>query len=150
MNKVSIVGRIARNLELKTTQSGIATLNLTVACQRKVKNANGQYDSDFINCVAWRQTAEFIAKHFTKGERIGLTGTIQTRTYDTQDGSKRYVTEVVVDNVEFVAAKSDGSGAPAAQAQTSYQQPQQQAPAQPHQMAMNEGFTEVDDDELPF
>lgn len=150
MNQVQLVGNIARDPEFRTTQSGIAACTFTVACQRRYANAQGVREADFIQCVAWRQTAEFVHRYFIKGNKIGLTGSIQTRSYDAQDGSKRYVTEVVVDNVEFVAAKSDGSGAPAAQAQTSYQHPQQQAPAQPHQMAMNEGFTEVDDDELPF
>ena len=150
MNQVQLVGNIARDPEFRTTQSGIAACTFTVACQRRYANAQGVREADFIQCVAWRQTAEFVHRYFNKGNKIGLTGSIQTRSYDAQDGSKRYVTEVVVDKVEFVAAKSDGSGAPAAQAQSSYQQPQQQAPVQPHQMAMNEGFTEVDDDELPF
>lgn len=150
MNQVQLVGNIARDPEFRTSQSGVNVCSFTVACQRRFKNAQGVYEADFINCIAFRQTAEFVHRYFIKGNKIGLTGSLQTRSYDAQDGSKRYVTEVVVDNVEFVAAKSDGSGAPAAQAQTSYQQPQQQAPAQPHQMAMNEGFTEVDDDELPF
>lgn len=150
MNQVQLVGNIARDPEFRTTQSGIAACTFTVACQRRYANAQGVREADFIQCVAWRQTAEFVHRYFIKGNKIGLTGSIKTRSYDAQDGSKRYVTEVVVDNVEFVAAKSDGSGAPAAQAQTSYQQPQQQAPAQPHQMTMNEGFTEVDDYELPF
>lgn len=137
MNQVQLVGNIARDPEFRTTLSGIAACTFTVACQRRYANAQGVREADFIQCVAWRQTAEFVHRYFIKGNKIGLTGSIQTRSYDAQDGSKRYVTEVVVDNVEFVAAKSDGSGAPAAQVQTSYQQPQQQAPAQPHQMAMN-------------
>lgn len=149
MNAVSLVGNLARDPDFHTSQSGVNVCSFTVACQRRFKNAQGVYEADFISCIAFRQTAEFVHQHFIKGNKIGLIGSLQTRSYDAQDGSKRYVTEVVVDNVEFVAPRSDGSASPAAQAQTSYQHPQHPA-EQPHQMSMNEGFTEIDDDELPF
>ena len=101
--------------------------------------------------MAWRQTADFIHRYFIKGNKIGLTGTLQTRSYDAQDGSKRFVTEVLVENVEFVAPRSDGGGSygqpspPPAHAQ-----PQQRNEQQRMDLA-SQGFQEVDDDdELPF
>lgn len=149
MNQVQLVGNIARDPEFRTTQSGIAACTFTVACQRRYANAQGVREADFIQCVAWRQTAEFVHRYFIKGNKIGLNGSLQTRSYDAQDGSKRYVTEVVVDNVEFVSARNEGASAPAVQSQGAYQQ-QQNTAQQPHQMSVSEGFTEVDDDELPF
>lgn len=150
MNSVQLVGNLARDPELRKTNSGISVCTFTVACQRRFKNDNGQYDADFINCVAWRQTAEFVQKYFIKGNKIGLIGTLQTRSYDAQDGSKRYVTEVVVDNVEFVAARAESqlthSAAPSQQSAPAQQQPRNE------QMRMDTSgyYAEDDDDELPF
>ncbi len=152
MNQVQLVGNITRDPEYRTLQSGVTWCQFTVACQRRFKNANGTYDADFINCVAWRQTADFVNRYFVKGNKIGLTGTIQTRSYDAQDGTKRYVTEVIVENVEFVAPRQDSGG--------SYGQPtpppapqqgQQQRNEQQRMDLKSQGFEEVeDDDELPF
>lgn len=105
MNRVSLVGNITRTPELKQTPSGVAVCTFSVACQRRFKNAAGEYEADFINCVAWRTTAEFIGKYFSKGMKIGVTGSIQTRSYDDKEGVKRYATEVVVDEAEFVTPK---------------------------------------------
>ena len=147
MNQAQLVGNLTRDPEYRTLQSGVTCCQFTVACQRRFKNANGGYDADFVSCVAWRQTADFIHRHFIKGNKIGLTGTIQTRSYDAQDGSKRYVTEVLVENVEFVAPRSDSGG-------SSYGQPTPPPVAGQQQMGtntqQNSDFTEVDDDELPF
>lgn len=131
---------------LRTTQSGQSVCSFTVACQRPFKNDAGQYDADFINCVAWGKTAEFVQQHFVKGSSIGLQGRLQSRSYDAQDGSKRYVTEVIAANVEFVAPKKDG------------QQPAQQMPpltgASPQQPAQQMTYQQVgsvyDDTDLPF
>ena len=161
MNQVQLVGNLTRDPEGGTTQSGIAYCRFTVACQRRFKNANGTYDADFISCLAWRQTAEFIQRYFSKGSRIGVVGSIQTGSYTAQDGSKRYTTEVSVDNVEFVGPRSDGGGQPA---QTAGEQASHNAtvpgimqPPRNQQQRMdltrqqsNDGFTEIDDDELPF
>lgn len=123
MNSCQLVGNLANDPELRTTQSGIAQCSFRIAVQRRYKNANtGQYDADFLPCVAWREKAEFIHKYFIKGNKIGLTGSIQTRSYDAQDGSKRYITEILVDNAEFVAPRESN-----------------QTPA-----------PQSDDDELPF
>lgn len=148
MNKVILVGNLARDPEMRTTQSGIACCNFTVAVNRKYSNQQtGQREADFINCVAWRQTAEFVQKYFSKGNKIGLSGSLQTRSYDARDGSKRYATEVLVDDVEFVVSKSDGqpSASTAASCPTALQ------PQRTEQTRMDtSGFSQVDDDELPF
>ena len=128
MNKVVLVGRIAKEPELKRTQNDTAVCSFTVACQRKFKNADGKYDADFLNCVAWRQTAEFIQKYFIKGSPIALEGTIQNRSYQAQDGTKKYITEIVVDAVEFCGA----------------------ANSKPNSEAKTENWQQVEDDELPF
>lgn len=154
MNKVILIGNLAADPEMRTTQSGIACTSFRIAVQRKYANQQGVREADFISCVAWRQTAEFVYKHFIKGNKLALEGSMQTRTYDAQDGSKRYVTEVLVDNVEFVMPKGDNQGAPPRnyEQQPYGQQSYQQSPApRPEQMRMDtNGFTEVDDDELPF
>ena len=106
MNKVILVGRLTRDPELRSTTSGFNTANFSVAVQRNFKNKDGNFDADFINCVAFRNQADFISKYFKKGNMIGLEGRIQSRSYDANDGTKRYVTEVLVDNVEFVGSKS--------------------------------------------
>ena len=106
MNKAILVGNLTKEPEQRTTSSGIAVASFTVAVNRRYKTQDGQQQTDFINCVAWRGTAEFVAKYFSKGSRIGVVGTIQTRTYDDQNGNKRYVTEVVADEVEFAGDKA--------------------------------------------
>ena len=151
MNKAILVGNLTRDPETRTTPSGVSCTTFTVACQRRFANQQGVREADFINCVAWRQTADFVARYFTKGSRIGVEGTIQTRSYDAQDGSKRYVTEVVVDNVEFVGSKSENTSrrdevpfpsAPPADTGMGFSGGASQG--------TNRGFTEVEDDELPF
>ena len=105
MNKVILVGNLTKDPEMTTTQSGISVTRFTIACQRKFKNANDEYESDFINCIAWRSSAEFIQKYFKKGNKIAVVGSIQTRTYDAEDGTKKYITEVVIEESEFVQSK---------------------------------------------
>ena len=110
MNKVELVGRLTKDPEVKLTSNQTQFCNFTVAVDRRFKDANGQRQADFISCVAWRQTASFIQKYFRKGSRIGLVGSIQTRNYEDQNGQKRYITEVVVDEAEFVES-GNGQGA---------------------------------------
>ena len=110
MNKVELVGRLTKDPEVKLTSNQTQFCNFTVAVDRRFKDANGQRQADFINCVAWRQTAVFIQKYFHKGNRIGLVGSIQTRSYDDQNGQKRFITEVVVDEAEFVESSGGVSG----------------------------------------
>lgn len=116
MNKWCGIGRLTKDAELKTTSSGINYCNFIIAVDRRFKDANGQRQADFIACVAWRTTAEFISKYFKKGNRIAVVGSIQTRTYEDQNGQKKLVTEVIVDEAEFVESKAaSGNGQTAKQ-----------------------------------
>ena len=107
MNKVMLVGRLTRDPEVRysTGENATATARFSVAVNRRFKNAEGNYDADFINCVAFGKTAEFIEKYFRKGMAIGLTGRIQTGSYTNKDGQKVYTTDVVVEETEFVESK---------------------------------------------
>ncbi len=109
MNKIVLVGRLTKDPEVRSTSSGVNVANFTVAVNRRFKNKDGNYDADFLPCVAYRATSDFVSKFFKKGSLIGVEGSVQTRSYDAQDGTKRYVTEVIVDNVEFVGGKNEGS-----------------------------------------
>ena len=101
MNKWNGIGRLTKEPELKLTQNQTAYCNFTLAVDRKFKDANGQRQTDFINCIAWKQTATFICKYFHKGNRIGISGSIQTRSYE-KDGNKTFITEVLAEEAEFV------------------------------------------------
>ena len=106
MNKVILIGRLTRDPEMRTTTSGVSSTTFTLAVNRNFTNQNGEREADFIDCVAWRRQAENIAKYCTKGTQVAVDGRIQTRSYDAPDGTKRYVTEVIADNVTFLGAKS--------------------------------------------
>ena len=101
MNKAILMGRLTKDPEIRTTQSGISVSSFTIAVDRKYKNADGSRETDFIPCVAWRQTGEFIHKYFYKGNRIIVEGEIQPSSWTDNDGQKRYKTEVIVDQAYF-------------------------------------------------
>ena len=105
MNKVVLVGRLTRDPEVRTNSSGVSSARFTVAVNRNYRNRDGQYDADFISCVAWNNTAEFMNNYVKKGSLVAVEGRIQTRNYDNKDGNRVYVTEVVVETL-----KSLGSG----------------------------------------
>ncbi len=109
MNKVILIGRLTKDPELRTIASGSATTSFTVAVNRTFTNQNGEREADFINCVAWRKQAENIAKYCSKGSQVAVEGRLQTRSYDAQDGTKRYVTEVIADSVTFLSSKGNSS-----------------------------------------
>ena len=108
MNRVLLVGRLTRDPELRSTGQTSVT-SFTVAINRPFKNKEGNYDADFINCSIFGAQAENLAKYCTKGSQIGVEGRIQTRSYEAQDGTKRYVTEVFADRVEFLSSKKEGN-----------------------------------------
>lgn len=137
MNKVIIIGRFTRDPEIKysTGENATATARFSLAVNRRFKNKEGNYDADFINCVAFGKTAEFIEKYFSKGMAIGITGRIQTGSYTNKEGQKVYTTDVVVEETEFVESKNKG---------TSDNVPNNNANS-------NSDFEEtVSDDEMPF
>lgn len=108
MNRTILVGRLTADPELRTTPNGIATCRITVAVNR-MPNANGERVADFINVVVWRRQAENVSKYCAKGSLVGIDGRIQTHSYDGQDGNRRYVTEVVADNVTFLGSRNASS-----------------------------------------
>ena len=148
MNKAILVGRLTRDPELRTTAGGVSVCSFSIAVNRRFRNAEGNYDADFINCVAWRQQAEFLAKYFAKGRMVGVVGSIQTRNYDNKDGQKVYVTEVAADEIHFVDSKASGGDAFQPSGNVSGQA---SAPAMPSFDA-NDGFMPMPaaDDDLPF
>ena len=105
LNRVILMGRITQDLELKQTTGGTSVLSFSVAVDRNFVKQGEERQTDFINCVAWRQQAEFISKYFGKGRMIALEGNLRTRTYDDRNGTKHYVTEVFVDSVSFTGEK---------------------------------------------
>lgn len=149
LNKVVLCGRLTADPELKQTTSGIAVVSFTLAVNRRFQSkatdgAQAQ-QADFISVVAWRQTAEFIARYFHKGSALCITGSIQTRSWQDQQGQKRYATEVVADEAMFVDSKNEG-GAVAGQFTDSYN-----APSYSSSPASAPKFEELKtDDDLPF
>ncbi len=109
MNNVVLVGRLTRDPELRTTPNGIATCQISLAVNG-IPNANGERTTDFINIVVWRRQAENVAKYCSKGSQVGVVGRIHTRSYEANDGSKRYVTEVVADNITFLGSNNSNRG----------------------------------------
>lgn len=111
INRVVLAGRPTKNLELRSTKSGANVCSFTLAVERNFKNKNGEREADFINCIAWKKTAEVMSKYVKKGSLIGVDGRIQTRSYDNRDGQRVYVTEVVVENFSFLGgADADKDG----------------------------------------
>lgn len=164
INRVVLVGRLTKDVEVRKTQTGLSTANFTVACERRFSRSqdNSQPSADFINCVAWRQSADFLGQYARKGALVGVEGRIQTRNYDRQDGTKVYVTEVVCDSVQLLESKAQ-SAARASQSDTSYNQGYtpsydnyQQPSYQPQQQtSVDDGFTsgqslDISNDDLPF
>lgn len=133
MNQVNLLGRLTADPELRQTQSGIASCRFTIAVNRRFKNDNGEYDADFITCVAWRQTAEFVSRYFSKGSMIAVSGSLRTGKYQDKNHSDvtHYTTDVYVDNVEFTGEKKQQGTTTSNQ-----QQPQQQQ--KPHYDSVND------------
>lgn len=106
MNKVFLIGRLTRDPELRYTGSNTPVATFSLAVNRNFSNQNGEREADFINIVVWRKQAENVKNYLTQGSQVAIDGRIQTRTYDGQDGQKRYITEVIAENVEFLGSKN--------------------------------------------
>lgn len=127
MNKVILIGNLTKDPEVRTTNNGTYVTTFSIAVNRKYKAHDGSQITDFFDIVAWRQLAELCGKYLEKGRKIGIVGELQTRSYESKDGTKRYVTEIVASEVEFLTPKGSVQGTVDA-----------------------EGFTDVDDQDLPF
>lgn len=107
MNKIVLSGNLVKEVELRNTANGTSVVQNTIAVKNDYKNAKGEYDSEFINIVAWKQTAEYISKYASKGSKVLVEGKLRNRSYDKQDGTKGYVTEVIVEKVELLSFKKE-------------------------------------------
>ena len=145
INNVTLIGRLTKDVELKYTPANQAVAQFTLAVNRTFKNANGERESDFINCVIWRKSAENFANFVKKGALIGITGRIQTRNYENAQGQRVYVTEVIADNFQMLESRSQQQG----QQQAQPQQATQQQAKQPDPFAGG-APTSLNDDDLPF
>lgn len=150
LNKVVLAGRMTADPELKQTASGISVLSFTIAINRRYSSKNGEQgetQTDFINVVAWRQTAEFISKYFRKGSSICVTGSIQVRNWQDQQGQKRYATEVVADDAMFVDSRNESGAAQSTYAPDAYTQ----TPSYSSNASAAPNFEDHNtDDDLPF
>lgn len=147
MNKVILIGNLTRDPEMRTTQSGATVCSFGLAVNRRRK-VEGQPDVDFFNISAWNQLGELCARYLTKGRKCCVVGSIQIRTYDGNDGTKRTAVDVMADEVEFLPNANQGEGGGGAPRPYT---PNTSAPAAPSGFAPAEtGFTQVDEDELPF
>lgn len=133
MNTVNLIGRLTKDPELKYTPSGVAICKFTVAVNRDFTNQSGEREADFINCTAFKKTAENLSNYQTKGSQIGVVGRIQTGSFEGQDGKRVFTTDVIVDRVEFLGSKQN-------EGQTNTRPPQQN----------NNGPIDVQEDDLPF
>lgn len=141
INNCTLMGRITADLEPRQTPNGISVLNFTIAVDRRYQAQGEEKKTDFIDCVAWRNTADFISKYFAKGQMIAVVGEIQTDTYTDKEGNKRKKTEISVNNASFCGGKQETNATEAKPTQANYVLPSF-APVE---------FTEVDlDDDLPF
>lgn len=111
MNKCFLLGNLTKDPEVASTSTGIAVTKFTIACNRNYTNANGEREADFLNIVTWRGLAENCGKYLSKGSKVAVTGSITTRSYEADDGSKRYVTEIVADEVEFIKTATESTPA---------------------------------------
>ena len=159
INRVVLVGRLTRDVEVRKTASGLSVATFTVACDRRMargQDGNNQQSADFISCVAWRQAADFLGSYARKGALVGVEGRIQTRNYD-RDGQKVYVTEIVCDTVNLLESKSQSQSRAqnSGYQDNSYQQPYSQPKPSTNDDFVSDDFgagigMDISSDELPF
>ncbi len=157
MNKVFLIGRLTRDPELRYTSNNIPSATFSIAVNRNFANQNGEREADFINIVVWRKQAENVKNYIGKGSQVAIDGRIQTRSYDGEDGKKRYVTEVVADNVQFLDSKSSGQSYTSGSNSTDSTSPYDFNQEEPTTTDVkNDPFAdfgsniEISDDDLPF
>lgn len=162
INRVILVGRLTKDPALRKTASGTSVVSFTVACNRRFSGQNQEQQADFINCVAWRQTADFLSQYAAKGNLVGVEGRIQTRSYDDQTGKRVWVTEVVADNVQMLESRASREGRANNNVQSGYQGGYQADPyasqVDPSGYAQDDSFDDfntgpaldISSDDLPF
>lgn len=138
MNKAILIGNLTKDPEGSTTPNGIEVCKFNLAVARKFKNADGDRETDFLPIVCWRKTAELAVQYLSKGSKVAIIGNIQTRNYEAQDGSKRYITEIVAEEIEFLTTKRDSGDSE----ESDVKQSRKNIPLQE--------LSPVDDAELPF
>ncbi|MEG1548276.1 MAG: single-stranded DNA-binding protein [Clostridia bacterium] len=141
MNKVILIGNLTRDPEVRTTGSGTNVCSFSIAVNRKFSNQAGEKVTDFFNIVAWRQLGELCGKYLAKGRKVCVVGEVQNRSYEAKDGTKRTVTEIIADDIEFLTPRQESGGG------GNYS-----TPAEPFAPQSNaaDGFVDVQDDDLPF
>ena len=160
MNKVYLIGNLTRDPETRSTQSGINVCNFSIAVNRRfINQQTGQRDVDYFNIVAWRQLGELCQQYLAKGRKVAVVGAIQTRTYQAQDGSNRMAFDIVADEVEFLSPSQNAAQPTAATNQPARAAAPATAPTvpvtnydapAPEFAPADQGYAQVDDDELPF
>lgn len=148
LNHITLMGRLTVDPELRRTANGTAVASFSIACERDFASSGTEKETDFINIVAWRNTAEFVSKYFSKGRMAVISGRLQMRSFTDKNGNKRVAAEVVAESIYFGDSKRDGAAAP-----SNGQEPSDIAqPAMEQQYGLVNGFTEImeDDGQLPF
>lgn len=150
MNHVSLIGRLTKDIELKSTAKGDSVGSFTIAVNRNFTNQQGEREADFINCVIWKKQADVMAQYTSKGSQVGIEGRIQTRNYENQQGQRVYVTEVIVSQVTFIGSNNAVQHAQSNQS-TNYSNNQQNAYNQPKNAFIEDGRPiDISEDDLPF
>ena len=159
MNRVILMGRLTADPELRQTPQGTAVTRFTIAVDRRFRKEGGQ-QADFITCVAWRQTAEFICRFFQKGRMIAVEGQLQSRSWESQDGKRQYATEVIIDNAYFTGSRnenSNGTNQSTGAYQTNFSAPEAPTYSAPQSQSDDMGFVDLSfandmgsEDDLPF
>ena len=156
INNAVLVGRLTKDIELKKTPNNVSTCTFTLACNRRFTNSEGQQTADFINCVAWRQSADFLSQYANKGSIVGVEGRIQTRNYDDNKGNKVYVTEIIAERVQLLSNKKNNEQKPSyepAYEPEIYQQPLGSSIASANDREFERGQArtlDIASDDLPF
>ncbi|MFB3176632.1 single-stranded DNA-binding protein [Staphylococcus pseudintermedius] len=144
INRVVLVGRLTKDPEFRTTQSGVEVATFTLAVNRNYKNKNGEQQADFINCIVFRKQAENVNNYLSKGNLAGVDGRLQSRSYENQEGRRIFVTEVICDSVQFLESKNNN------QSNNQPQQQRGQASAQDNPFTNANNPIDIDDEDLPF
>lgn len=153
MNNVSLIGRLTKDVEIKNTTKGDSVGSFTLAVNRNFTNQSGEREADFINCVIWKKQAEALAKYTQKGSQVGIEGRIQTRNYENQQGTRVYVTEIIVSQVTFIGSNNDTQGGQNNQSTNQSNQPQNSQNSQnsfKYDHSQDGRSANISEDDLPF